>query len=728
MILPFFEILLLGLYSVGNCRAHTQVLTETMPKPRGAEDHYTVDKKSSKIIKLRSDIEIKDGVELNWPISVTDNFHIMKVTVELRDFFHQDASDVRITLHHVTQSAVLVRPKSHQLDDYLHVDSKEPTFAYGTTATTRRTGLTYTFVDGVFTGNGINSTINIALGKNVSMSSTFNDGLQPKFVYSGAYATDGSVDGVIPNVNIARTKSAYSSDNVGPSDNLYSWMQVDLGSQVEIGSIVLWDKEEEPFLDVREVQQINIYNDFRDLQLEILDVNSPCWFTLAYNRSRNQGDRIYEESDKLSCNATEEQVQLAIENFTSLISVQVTRLYNTKTTPESSIPWHSGYSWNLKYMVPSGPSELIKVGRYSFGAHNSSLKIETKRIHQGRVTKRPFSPRDAVGAYVMIFRYEPKVEDLNSLLNTSIWHKRFNYGLQREMKFPVLNNITGRFVRIQLQVAEELVLSEIQVFPYSSNTIYDYHGGSPILAGTYTPADSLNHAFGGTSSQGDWILQIEDLQKQKIIYRGGESMYRHGTGGIHDWVISIYEKSGRKHTYYSGVLSSVDKMPACGKLYKIENGTMSEIVKRPGYQKSRRTTCENSVKEHVVAEQNFLSPNDLIVYVPNEDYTGPDYIDFSISIAGDTSPTQRVYFNVRKCRLNCMIEINDDYWTMQENNFSAVFANMSSLSPGHVRTDNFPTKFEIRNAISRQVARFSYAFAQLVRVVNFETETGYTLQ
>ena len=97
-------------------------------------------------------------------------------------------------------------------------------------------------------------------------------------------------------------------------------------------------------------------------------------------------------------------------------------------------------------------------------------------------------------------------ESLDLAKSNSVWKVRITEDA-RENIFRLPSNIKGRYVRIQLESAEDyLSLAEVTVQKARSHTFRDYTGGSPISnAAVYQPEESLNGNFGGMQARGMFV-------------------------------------------------------------------------------------------------------------------------------------------------------------------------------------------------------------------------------
>ena len=89
--------------SVSNVTANTTASSSLpLAKPLAAE--HVVAANAEKLLDIRGRIEVPDGREVNWPITVPNteenNFEVADVRVTVRGVFHEDARDLQVQLSH----------------------------------------------------------------------------------------------------------------------------------------------------------------------------------------------------------------------------------------------------------------------------------------------------------------------------------------------------------------------------------------------------------------------------------------------------------------------------------------------------------------------------------------------------------------------------------------------------------------------------------------------------
>jgi len=118
-------------------------------------------------------------------------------------------------------------------------------------------------------------------------------------------------------------------------------------------------------------------------------------------------------------------------------------------------------------------------------------------------------------------------------------------------------------------------LAEVQIYEARRPTLAEYQGGSPITAtfypggATYCPEQSLDEAFRGMSSEGEWNLHItDDFTGESLNEATSEPTRKiHGQGAISDWTLHVTDTQGEVRDYFVDMIATIETMPKYGNLF-----------------------------------------------------------------------------------------------------------------------------------------------------------------
>ncbi|CAE7934421.1 unnamed protein product, partial [Symbiodinium sp. KB8] len=198
-------------------------------------------KNKEKIIELRTSTQIPDDGELNWKLSVPDNFTVTNVALRLQGLYHDTAADLQGTLLHEDRTATFLDQEGGEksFGTVRHPSLFEAIGEYFPVMPVEGDGFDYEWMDVVHD--------NIAPLGTAYQQTTINGG-------DANRAIDGNTNGFYSADSVTHTGSA-SVVADGPSDS-ESWWELDLGQQQPVGTIRVWNRVQEPNVD--EVQEIRV--------------------------------------------------------------------------------------------------------------------------------------------------------------------------------------------------------------------------------------------------------------------------------------------------------------------------------------------------------------------------------------------------------------------------------------------------------------------------------------
>ncbi len=420
---------------------------------------------------------------------------------------------------------------------------------------------------------------NLALYKNVSQSTVLYEGVPGR-------AVDGNVNGFFSSGTVTHTAGHGDSDS-------QPWWQVDLGKGSTVGTVKVWNRQQEPNID--EVQA------FTTTSAEAIQGSFKLSFTNA-GVTRVTGPihhaavaSVADENRNSQALGTGlgESVQAKLQALQNVGTVEVVRSAGTGG--------YGTYSWTISFLGNPGNLEQLSLYSNEFTSAGSNVVIETLVQGNGNGwynyrTNLPEISKRLFPCWVMIMPDDPAV-GLNSKMTLAEAKKKALYKErllkdQRETavspRYPIKN---ARYVRVQLEDSDYLSLAEVQVFSETSRALYEYRGGSPIAAGMYHPEQSLNERFTGKlapSPVGSWILQIHDHGLRKTINTDNSKPERqvHGQGAIDDWTLHLYHSNGTEMLFRMDLSVTVQTLPRYGTLYHLD--PTSKKLQNDGKTKSLR--------------------------------------------------------------------------------------------------------------------------------------------
>ena len=523
----------------------------------------------------------------------------------------------------------------------------------------RGVGYDYTFRDQAHQ-------LNLALNRPANQSSTAYGG-------EASRAVDGVTNGHYASLSVTHT-AGHGGNDPEP------WWQVDLspgGGDVEIGSVRLWNRIQEPNVD--EVQTITADASEKMSGTFTIGFNFSGTYRVTSPIRHDAPARITDEAAAGDSYAGE-SMQAKLQELDNIGSVQVDRKVFDAL--------NGGHIWTVTFL--SEPGNLMKlevVDTSKLTAQGSRVLIHTLRHGNANVWYNyKYGLASIRGrlfpSWVMVL---PDIPTNFSSLEAARASAVYSVRLTEEKRETILTlprgpTFRGRYVRVQLEGDEYLSLAELQVFASRDKTIRYYTGGSPIVAGTYQPEESLRENFRGLRSRGPWILSLSDLAPRVTVQSadGRPSHDAHGRGAIDDWVLVLNSTSGRSYKYHMDVSAVVKNLPVYGKLYVYDEvnkarGMPIRFVK--GLQRTdgaclgscadrnygRGTDLAQGIAGSAAA-QNIVIKDRLIVYAPARDYVGEDTFSYTIFQGTRESPNHgAVTMDVRKCRQSdCLTEAFGD--------------------------------------------------------------------
>ena len=685
--------------------------TSGLPLPFAVDHTLVLNKNHDKIIPLRSRLELADLGETSFPINVPDDFVVADVKLTVRGFFHEHAGDMIIKLKHNVDRIGMSSLFHNQTARPNETASLENRMSNTATLVSERLGpMTFGHPrahpfpnipgNGYPTanrvrGDGLNYIIHDLHAKNLAHQKPTN---QSSTSYGGvsARAVDGVTNGHYSSLSVTHTAGH------GVSTDPQAWWQVDLTAAQTIGTIGVWNRIQESNID--EIQAITA---------DAAETMSGT-FTLTFNFSglayesapiRHDAPATIAEEVLLGSTYVGESMQAKLQGLDNIGTVTVRR--------EVFDSMNGGYTWFVTFLSEPGNLQEMTYDTVGLTAQGSSVSVQTirhgnsnvwynykhglssirGRLYPSWLMVLPEDPSGNSWSNLTCMEIDPDnvrsscpltgQETLDRAKKVSVWSVRIVEDA-RETSFRLPANVVGRYVRIQLESAEDyLSLAEVQVYSERTHKFRDYSGGSPISnAATYQPEESLNGNFAGMQARGTWMLGFRDVAaRTTTMTSDGRDRYdSHGRGAIDDWVLVLTDVFGVARTYHMDISAVVKTLPIYGKLYIYDTkyearGRPIEFIK--GMQRNN-AYCSGDCDENdnygqgtdlsgtisgSLAAWNVVIKDRQVVYSPARDYLGEDFFSYT-TFMGVTESTNTgvVTLDVRQCRQNnCLNDAFGDH-------------------------------------------------------------------
>jgi len=566
------------------------------------------------------------GGQLNWPIVIPEAGHeglvVEKISVKMNGLYHEAAGDLEIRLLHHGAHSMLSgnRGGSKRLGiprkrHHAHISSKvlqritelDQIFLPGK-------GFDYTFADGAGT--------NLAFGASGEQSSSVLGG-ETGIVY----ATDGSIHG----------NSAATLAEENP------WFQIDLGSEEEIGTVMLWlpDKDNQ----AREIQIVKTTGLITLAGSFCLSLNFAGMVAETDPIAFNAVSSIAEE-DKDSNESgigAGESMQAKLQGMVNVGLVSVSR-----SEPDLT----QGYEWTVTFISDRANISEMKIVTNNLTAGPQRLPedqiadVTVTTVLNG--TKHSHFNSEMSSGLVLVSNNSFGVANLTE--SRAMAHAEQSFSVrkgQKQLNILMPSGTRGRFVRVGLEQTTFLSMMEIMVFSESLTSFESYLGGSPIPGGSYVPELSFGEVFKFAHVSGEWILAIKDCFDAVVKNEDSapQRVVRHGTGALRNWELEILARnqSGAQIgpiSLQADVSALILVLPRYGQLFEAHNGIRGDLITPvPG---TERISVPTRTQQ--------------IIYVPKPGFRGSDEIQFS-SVIGSRSlhPSEiaTLTLHVKKCRLSC---------------------------------------------------------------------------
>lgn len=677
------------------------------PIPNAVDFRKIGNQNKDQLFHLRSNLEIPDEGEMTVQIDVKDDTIVDHLEVDLRGLYHEHASDLKITLKHISevhsQPTVPTNTTPIQTEDHVKslefidhaecilVNQRQGSKFYGTpdphphpNIPTYLPGQEYPEPNRV-RGVGYNYLFTDIKAKNIAFNKTAKQS-STKFGGVASKAVDGITNGHYAQGSVTHT-AGHKTHVVMPGSPIHAvdpeaWWQVDLGSTQPVGGIKLWNRIQEDNVD--EIQLIRTHS------AGVLTGK----FKLSFNYSgvvyttdfiyHNAVAKISDEvQNGLEGNGIGESMQAKLQGVAAINTVLVERTRHISVTAPSNV---MAYDWTVTFVSEPGNLNQLAVAQNSLLSQGGSISTVTIRngnanvwynykygmaLITGRLTP----------SWVLVLNEDVNASNLTYARSKALWSKRITVD-KRETALTIRTPIQARYIRIQLESTKSdgyLSIAEVQVFQEASSEIQHYRGGSPIVGGTYQSEESLDENFRGIRARGLWILSIRDLVRRNTVdtMDSRPSYDVNGRGAIDDWTLTIRDTENKTTIYHMDIFAEVKTLPTYGRLF-IYNEKWKARGKQIGFVKGQHQLLGNcygncrskfSVGNKLstlisgsMADINILDTNRYIVYAPNRDFLGMDTFSYTIRLGVlESKTTGVVTLDTRICRQNfCLNEAFND--------------------------------------------------------------------
>jgi hypothetical protein len=614
---------------------------------------------------------------------------VKKVEVEVRGLYHRRASDVVMTLSHDARNVLLAHQACGQKTFGLPNDDSRP---FLLSPVPDGSGFDYAFAD--LDGE------NLALTGIATQSSTWHGALASR-------AIDGNTHGYFSHGSVSHTAGHGATD---PEP----WWQVKLTEPDEIGTIKVFNRQQEPRRD--EIQTITttcniaIAAGYFTLKVSLVVVDDRDKSTLltletqkiAFNAVAGRKD---EDADSAAAGMGKgESVQAKLEALDHLSQVKVTRSDASRV---------GGYTWTVTFSESPGDVPQMSIGvdgvaqEYPLPASGftavATLQNGNDNAWYKYRQKLPELQERLHSAWIMVFDEASSMEfeTLQDAKAAAVWKRRMdkydslvldgetNPEPLREFAFTLpYTEVIGQWVRIQLEESAYLTLAEVQIFVEQNRPLSLYDGGSPVSARSYpgafpyAPEQSFASAFKDQSSSGFWTLWVYDTQADSEAVVAGHQSPSIDVGAVSDWVLHLTDTNGIRHSFYMDLVATVKTLPKFGVLYASDVAGVGKFIGEealllPVMGETRHLSpCYGThpLNEYYRCTDNFGVGNDfrnlktrnhrgdvaqarsirgdrVVYYQPFYSYLGPDEFTYEVRLGNENSPRPgTVDISVQVCR------------------------------------------------------------------------------
>lgn len=631
----------------------------TADAPVSAASDFAVygDKNADHLIQLRPNIRIPDNGELNWPLFVPDTFVVKDVKLVVTGLYHPYAEDLVIQLRHNDRVVDVVNRCAGDKHVGLPNPFPHPNVAGPEFPPSTGTGFRYVFEDAL--GN------NLAYGKTTTQTSTQFGGVSSR-------AVDGNVAGHFSDGSVTHTGNPTGTDP-------QPYWQVDLGQDFVVGTIRVWNRQDE--LETDEVQVVRTQaSGTLAGQFKLSFHNHNTTTTTAFISVHAVASLA--DENKTSSEAglgLGESMQAKIQALPNVGQVAVSR-----SPPDP----RGGYEWSITFLSEPGDLTEMLVANNSVTSADGLVTVRTPIAGSSIIWQNEEGEQIAVSgrltpAYVMLL---PNGTDLDGSLNSTREQASWNTLMtenKRQTVFTLPTNTSGRYIRIQLtSPTDYLSLAEVQVYTEEADSFCSYRGGSPIPKGNYYGVESLQEGFLDVDSYGEWILTIDDVTQVSVAEKNSSRPEKNvnGYGGLQWWTLDLIDAGGNTLRYHSDIKFEITTLPTWGTLYNwnstaaVKSGGFAIVEGRQQYLAECYENCRarfnvgNRLSTNLdgsVTAINRITAEDharSVLYVPNTGYLGQDSFTYIVLVGVTPSARGTVTVHTRKCRNTplCFNEYFDD--------------------------------------------------------------------
>ena len=487
---------------------------------------------------------------------------IESVQVVMRGLYHQHAQDLKVELIHHDRKATVIEHCCGEMTFGEPDELSKDNIALKQDATgVQSSGIGYEY------GFEDLSDLNLARSGRAVQSSTAYGG-------SASRAIDGIRNGKYSQNSVTHT-AGQRSRHESTSQFHTPWWQVRLASPEYIGTIKLWNRQQEK--NRNEVQLISI-------DASVVINEGTFRLSCTNGGSTHTTDSIHfnavamirdEDGTTASGTGKGESIQAKLTKLNNIGDVKVLRSVSNA---------RGGYSWSITFITDPGNLDPLVVETNAIPSSGSTIFVST--LVEGNDNKWYNYHHEMVEltgrlfpCWVMVYDEHSGMafDSLEKAKEQAIYKVRLTKD-QRETIIKLPSTIRGQYVRVQLDTLEipasdvYLSIAEVEVFKLRSRALSHYDGGSPISAASYpgallwTPEESFAENFAQMDANGLWYLRFSD----SIALNTGKTTYgqpQHGSGGLSDWILIIKNKGGSSTTYYMDISARIETLPHYGDLY-----------------------------------------------------------------------------------------------------------------------------------------------------------------
>jgi len=633
-------------------------------------------------LRLPGDNTIINGkVERQWKFRYPSSVEIL-----LRDLYHTKPDSLTVTVEHLGSKATLFQHCCHSM-----------TFGHSYPKTHSNTNNTLQSLD---TGVGDDFLFSDIMAQNIALRGIVT---QSSTRISAKLAIDGNTIPYVGDNSVSETNEEYDA-----------WWQILLPQNSIINSMTIWARKPQTWiypiveLVIKQLDKFTFINDkvvgkFK-LRIQNIDMtNSAIEVTTGF----------------IAIKSTAIEMQNIIESTAGLGNVAVMRQDLPVCNPTGegcgSDGYDSGYgyTYRLSFLSLKATSPLVTIANIIFpGNEQSKLSTKVKLLRNGYYIQSSSSTVSNGSTnewltpfWIFIFNAStsnPPVNLNDSLANAVYFRKVEQIDTLLSIVLP--SPIAAKYIKIQRENFGTLSIAEFQVFEERINSLEYYNRGSPVRASDlthpYQPAQPFQNTFGQMSYDGRWIVQIsqdDSVSRNRDGWSGS-------SGSISEVVVIITDLAGIVHSYYQDLFAEVESLPKYGSLLyttsetkspygdwreAFEIGAVGQLIPSTSGARSlgycygpdtttnlstidanqAYTSCQNnygirpplnSRKLGDTAISRHIRNERILIYRPNKDYLGYDYLTYKIYdglslqshqyTGGVHSSINEVLLHTRQCR------------------------------------------------------------------------------